>query len=1245
MIPTSVNREDGKKVRSSQRRGQTHREGDLSTSIAHDQVVDLASGGTARSPILVDMDTVSSEAPSDGEKGISDFADGNQDLSRLTGGGLLSTKQGPSNVDGGIGGKKCSKGRSTSTAVRTTTITGQKNQPKRRRSSGSVNGGASRKLRRLSTGGSSKLHRHGSSGSHVTTARSVRTFPVIDDEPLRLVTPLLENPTITSAKTVKVTGSGTAPTIDNHQIRLSKLSAHDVWQDTDISFSRPDTYSIAYMARLLGFYAPPLSMRDPSFADESHLYRPIPWNPRTPFARELEDNSSVYSIPPAGNLWARRLAQIRKNDYDRRMKGDLSYCQAKEDAMILGEARDPLYDAILRHGRLSSVKASGNLNESNDDPVPSVVSSHASSSSLLPVGESLVCLQTKQISPSQLAKFRATANEECFSGVFQCAIDCKILPETDKEEDCYRAMKLSDFVKLHSTAATSELSSPQTTSDDNNTEGQCPAQELDPVWSNDTTSSSAAPEALTDSPPTNPLVDQMINSCPPSSCGILLLRGEIPVAWATYSFQWYPYGQGYELVQVLGSINDESGSLLDRQTREPRNADDELHILLLTALVLEHCRISHVWYSIFFGVTEVMAPLFVNVFRMTHLLGQTASGKMENVDLLSDLHRSSTRYAFLTYQRTGRQVMSLPGDGGDGHCSGARHRWLARLPNIEDVKNAIRSSDHVVRQAKMSSSRKPSSFLSGAPSVMRQTIVHFRARPSGTDAVTITRVEGIEGEGETPITIPSFQNDLPIDVMRGFEVRQREVESQDEILGELVKNQNTLKVLEEDLEPRIRSLMMDVVLERSYYEGETEIAAREAEKQILSEFKRHQVRRKEMDQALQEQLEIDMEAVCAICNDGEVTPDNQIVFCEICSVAVHQMCYGIDRIPAGDYYCIPCRYYRLKSSERRSICCELCPMRDGAFIQSDVKEQVDSAEGKWVHAVCAKWQGLNFARLPDLLEDVTDLKVSFRRNKIACGLCLGERGCMNKCRVKTCTTWVHVTCARAVGTCTVVHGEDVNGPVKENPWSLLCPEHSQVKPEDVPEERLSVERLIELAKAFPPEPKPPPIPINPMPFNTATGEERRRLLVNKAYERELLVELTTKKIFGLRCEVCDQEVDAKLRKKCNVCGIVFCSDCSLECDGVDGPYRCEVCSYVISKRKMGENTQKPQCVACYQKWGWLRSASAHPVGKRSHGFRDRSGSTMFGKQMWAHTLCSLYVSHTCVIIVRVFSQVASSLTY
>ena len=58
--------------------------------------------------------------------------------------------------------------------------------------------------------------------------------------------------------------------------------------------------------------------------------------------------------------------------------------------------------------------------------------------------------------------------------------------------------------------------------------------------------------------------------------------------------------------------------------------------------------------------------------------------------------------------------------------------------------------------------------------------------------------------------------------------------------------------------------------------------------------------RRDLD-AWQQRVEEDMDAHCEVCGDGDVAHNNQIVFCEYCNVAVHQLCYGVDKIPEGDW--------------------------------------------------------------------------------------------------------------------------------------------------------------------------------------------------------------------------------------------------------------------------------------------------------------------------------------------------------
>ena len=279
---------------------------------------------------------------------------------------------------------------------------------------------------------------------------------------------------------------------------------------------------------------------------------------------------------------------------------------------------------------------------------------------------------------------------------------------------------------------------------------------------------------------------------------------------------------------------------------------------------------------------------------------------------------------------------------------------------------------------------------------------------------------------------------------------------------------------------------------------------------------------------------------------------------------------------------------------------------------------------------------------PDLLvEDVSDLKTQFRLHGIKCSLCLGERGAFNNCRFEGCENWLHILCARLSGLCDVVHGENAEGNIEANPWTLLCPEHSTVEfnpDSDTQKNIVPVHKLVMMAQSFPPEPKLDPRIIYAnsrpdKPFNKLTGEERKQAFANAQYEQEVIEEVS-KKLFGVRCEVCDQwEEDGRNLTRCHCCGVVFCDSCVVDGDNVAvekrTKYRCTKCTYqseMKKKKKEGTITEweEPRCVVCCQKGGWLRRGNAEPVSRKVWvGKSKQLARSLFGRQLWCHCLCAL----------------------
>lgn len=68
--------------------------------------------------------------------------------------------------------------------------------------------------------------------------------------------------------------------------------------------------------------------------------------------------------------------------------------------------------------------------------------------------------------------------------------------------------------------------------------------------------------------------------------------------------------------------------------------------------------------------------------------------------------------------------------------------------------------------------------------------------------------------------------------------------------------------------------------------------------------------------------------VCAICSKPDSNPPNEILFCDNCNMPVHQKCYGIAKIPKGDWLCRGCSQEPLSGSsvtDKTSVAAEVVP--------------------------------------------------------------------------------------------------------------------------------------------------------------------------------------------------------------------------------------------------------------------------------------------------------------------------------
>ncbi|MES1918218.1 hypothetical protein MHBO_000219, partial [Bonamia ostreae] len=81
---------------------------------------------------------------------------------------------------------------------------------------------------------------------------------------------------------------------------------------------------------------------------------------------------------------------------------------------------------------------------------------------------------------------------------------------------------------------------------------------------------------------------------------------------------------------------------------------------------------------------------------------------------------------------------------------------------------------------------------------------------------------------------------------------------------------------------------------------------------------------------------------CDICGVFSSAIADLIVYCDGCGVAVHKLCYGIEPIPKGDWFCAPCTAELAREA-----------LRDSSFKRASVKEKF-APKGKSVSKILAE---------------------------------------------------------------------------------------------------------------------------------------------------------------------------------------------------------------------------------------------------------------------------------------------------
>ncbi len=718
-----------------------------------------------------------------------------------------------------------------------------------------------------------------------------------------------------------------------------------------------------------------------------------------------------------------------------------------------------------------------------------------------------------------------------------------------------------------------------------------------------------------------------------------------PIAFIQYSFCWYRVEEKIsaasgaekvsELVVFLDAlVYDSSMSVATEGSVPPPISTDDLECVktLLTSLALVHAARANIWY----GMVDSPRPLvhfFTKYFRMSRI-GRDVT---DAVPLVFDLKKCHFRYAILLLEEDLKRKKE---SNEAKFVDSASERMLVRLPtnSVEIARTNVSSA------SKDSRSKKAHIRLVQDEDQLQIYSVSAAATAQEEECLSVFDPNSIDANG------PSQWNVLrlfPSSDKISRESETSEASPTDGFLEELERKQKELETLEASIESTARCLLTKAYEEASDFHRNGRAAKKQQDENVLEEYAAVQKRLYEADLAWQAQLDQDMDAVCDICFDGEVTPENQIIFCDTCNVAVHQGCYGIEKVPSGNYFCRACTHFDIDkeflAAERRRgprtkptrphINCELCPRRNGAFVlvqspESTVEPNDKPKKAKWVHVSCAKWHGMNYVdiELKDKIEDVSVLKNWFKSTGHQCCLCESGVGAMHQCRQEGCGKWLHLTCGRSIGTCSVQHGENCFGfydetKLKYPPWTLACPKHSDVDPESIREDSLSLEQLVTIAKSYPPEPVPP------KPFYKMNGAERLEYWADGDKLKEFFAKVTSN-LSGAKCIVCEIAHDPNDSNSANVfcpkCGVFSHAECADPNRGEDGI--CYSCRFVEDINS-SEGYQEPQCHMCNTSTlvgGPLMETRAQPLSMKKWKLNLKAFErSLFGPNQFCHTLCGL----------------------
>ena len=209
----------------------------------------------------------------------------------------------------------------------------------------------------------------------------------------------------------------------------------------------------------------------------------------------------------------------------------------------------------------------------------------------------------------------------------------------------------------------------------------------------------------------------------------------------------------------------------------------------------------------------------------------------------------------------------------------------------------------------------------------------------------------------------------------------------------------------------------------------------------------------------------DVFALCAcscVCADGECEPENEIVFCDRCDIAVHCDCYGVSGVPAGEWYCAPCSllisqgHFKVTPMSPQ-FSCAVCWQKGGAMHRLLIEKKnyaktlavLNCTDAKppaqltFAHVSCAVFINEMFLVDPDRMTPVSGLhNVSPQRFKLKCTICKKLGGACVQCSEKKCCSAMHMQCALENGNRIEVQTDTNTG---GGIYTVYCEKHAPLR--------------------------------------------------------------------------------------------------------------------------------------------------------------------------------------------------------